>query len=165
MIKTIFNIVLIFLVVIIQFTTLPFNKIFLNLPLCLIIYFTLYKFSFGLIWVVLAGLFFDVFSIFDFPLFTFSFLLAFLMTYFLVRQFFALQTFWSFFIISLVGITIYHLTFLTLNYLFSIFKTSEMIVFFNKQYFFYLLSSILINLGLISLLLLLTKKEEKFLIK
>lgn len=163
MIKKIFNIILIFLIVVIQLTISPLDKVFLNLPIIFIIYFALYNFSLGWWWVILAGVFLDSSSLFNFPVFTLSFSLSFLLINFLARKLLSLNTFLSFLIFSFMGLIIYHLSFLFLNYFLYLLKIGNTFIFLSRAYFFNLLSSLIVNSIVICFLLILTKRLKNYL--
>jgi hypothetical protein len=152
--KIFLNIFLIFLFIGLEESGLA-GKFFINPLVCLIIFCAVDKNNFYFIWPLMAGPILDFYSVFSFPVFTFSFLLVFLAIKFISDKVLTFKNYLSYIIFAVAGILLYNIIFVVINFLAYLLRMDNFLVVFNNFYFLHLL----FNTVLIFLLLVIFRKK------
>jgi len=152
--KIFLNIFLIFLFIGLEESGLA-GKFFINPLICLIIFCAIDKNNFYFIWPLMAGPILDFFSVFSFPIFTFSFLLVFLAIKFISDKVLIFKNYLSHIIFAVVGMFLYNIIFIIINFLTYLLRVDNFLVIFNGFYFLHLIGNII----LIFLLLVIFRKK------
>jgi hypothetical protein len=147
--KIILNILLIFLVIGIEESGLS-RDLFINPTLCLVIFYAIDKNNFYFVWPLLTGLVLDIFSIFNFPIFTISLMIIFLIIRFMVDKILTFKNYIPYIIFAIAGTVLYNFIFLIINLLCFLLKIDNFLISFNRFYFLHIVcNSILIFLLMI----------------
>lgn len=152
--KILLNIFLIFLFIGLEESGLA-GKFFINPLICLIIFCAIDKNNFYFIWPLMAGSILDFFSIFSFPIFTFSFLLVFLAIKFISDKVLTFKNYLSYIIFAVAGVFLYNIIFMVINFLAYLLRADNFLVVFNGFYFLHLACNII----LVFLLLIIFRKK------
>jgi hypothetical protein len=140
--KILLNIILIFLFIGWELSGLS-GKFLFNPLICLIIFYALNKNKFYFIWPLIAGPILDLFSIFNFPIFTFSFIIIFIVIKFIAGKILTFKNHISYIIFSGLSILIYNLTFVAINFISYLIKLDNFLIVFNHFYFLYFIFNII----------------------
>lgn len=140
--KIILNIFLIFLLLGWEESSLG-GKFFINPLICLTIFKALDKNKFYFIWPLVIGPVLDLFSIFNFPIFSFSFLFVFITIRFIADKILTFKNYSSYIIFAGLSMFIYNLIFLLINFLSYLVKIDGFLIVFNRFYFMHLIFNIL----------------------
>jgi|GEM_PF-6669896 len=125
------------------------SKLFLNPVVCFVIFFAMSKDRITIIWPLLGGIFMDFFSIFNFPIFTFSLLALFFIIKFFANKILTFNNQVSFLIFSFGGIIAYNIIFLVINLTFYFLKIDDIRLLFNQFYFLHIFINIIFTLLLL----------------
>ncbi len=160
--KIFLNAILIFFLVILQISFLsnwPYLS-YLNLILCLVIYFSLKNYHLALLWAVCGGFFLELFSPQPAGAFIFSFLVLSVVINFLTKKFFSQYSFSSIIILGLFGIIFYNFLLFIADKFFYFIKIVDFNIILGKNYLIELAWQAAINLIFIFILFFLQKSDR-----
>lgn len=131
------------------------SSLFLNPVVCFVIFFALSKDKIFILWPLLSGALLDFFSIFNFPVFTFSLLAVFFIVKFFADKILTFKNFISFIILSFGGIVIYNIISLVIHLIFYFLGIDDFRLALNQDYFLH----IFVNMIFTFLLLIIFRKK------